>query len=260
MKKLLFGALALFLAACFVSCKDNDNPKYYYSYGTVVEPDAAGGDLRIRKDAGRYLTVEGWTGGLETGDRVIVVYEVKGKLVEGGDNTVKLASIYHVLTKDPVKWSMLADDDEENGKLGNDGLVDISAWFGGEYLNVDFRTYFAHNSSIRHFINLTADDVEFDGETLTVKLRHNAYREVPGNEYILHLGDGMVSFNLVNLFEDMEIDEADYPKIVLEWEQYDGTSTAATTTRTVELGRFTPWEQEQQVERADVLRTEAVVE
>ena len=260
MKKLLFGAIALFIASSFSSCDDKENPKYYYSYGTVVETEAEGGALRIRKDAGRYLTVEGWNGGLEIGDRVIVVYETKGKLVDGGDNTVKLTSIYWVLTKDPVLLSELVDDEEEDTKLGYDGLMDIHPWFGGEYLNVDFRAYFARYSSIRHFINLTANDVDFDGETLTVTLRHNAYGEVPGSHYALHWGDGMVSFNLVNLFDELGIAEADYPEIVLEWEKYDSASSGESSTQTVELGRFKPWEQEQQAEKADVLRTEAGVE
>lgn len=250
--------MALFMMVGFTSCDKDENPDYYYSYGTVVEPEEEGGALRIRKDAGRYLTVEGPTGGLKIGDRVIVVYEVKGKMVEGGDNTVELASIYWVLTKDPLLSSVLSED--ENDALGYDGLVAIEPWFGGEYLNVDFRALFGYNSNTKHFINLVATDDDFDGETLTVTLRHNAYGEIPDSNHTLYWSDGMVSFNLVNLFDELGIEgEADYPEIVLEWEKYDDLSGAETSTQTVELGQFKPWTHEQRAVRADVLRTEAVV-
>ena len=263
MKKLLFGALAVILAAGFTSCKD-DNPTLYYSYGTVM-PRASTqseGALKIRKDAGTFLTVKGWEGGLKESDRVIVTYETVGKLVEDGDNTVKLWSIYHVLTKNPKLWSELAEDEAEDLKLGNDGLLAIDPWFGGEYLNVDFRMVFARNSSKAHFINLVADDVDYDAEdrTLTVHLRHNAYGEIPGSNHSLYWKEGMVSFNLVNLFEEMEIDEADYPKVVLKWEKYKNDSAAETETQTVELGTFVPWKIGKPVKKADVERTALSVE
>jgi hypothetical protein len=261
MKKFLFGAMALFMAAGFVACKDEKDPTYYYSYGTVVEPNGESTALRIRKDAGSYLTVEGWTGGMATGDRVIVVYEVKGELVDGGNNTVKLASIYQVLTKDPLMQSELTEDEEKDEKLGNDGLVEIEPWFGGEYLNVDFRALFANYSNTKHFINLVANDIDFDGETLTVTMRHNAYGELPESNNSLYWNDGMVSFNLVNLFEELGIeDEANYPNIILEWEKFDNISANATSTQTVELGKFKPWTKEVQAVKADVMRTETGIE
>ncbi len=37
-------------------------------------------------------------------------------------------------------------------------------------------------------------------------LRHNAYGEIPGTGHALYPGEGMVSFNLVNLFDELGID------------------------------------------------------
>lgn len=258
MKKLLFGAIALFLAAGFVSCKDDD-PTYYYSYGTVVTPDPGNGDMRIRKDAGAYLFVEGWTGGLRVGDRVLVVYEVKGKLNSGGDNTVKLRSIYWILTKDPLLRSELTVAD--NLALGNDGLLSVYPWLGGEYLNVYFSMYFSYYTPpVTHLINLVADDVDYDGTTITVTLRHNAYGEVPGYSLYFNWFDGMASFNLVNLFADLDIPQASYPNIVLKWEQYMSPTSSYTSTVTKSLGKFVPWGGEVPAAKADIGRTTVSVE
>ena len=242
------------LTASFTSCNDDDTD-LYRSYGTALER-TSGENLKIRKDAGAYLTVDGRTGGLEKGDRVIVTYEVVGKFTEGGDNTVKLWDIYEILTKDVRLKSVLDEDEAEDAKLGNDGLVDLHAWYGGEYLNIKFRMMFDRARLQPHFFNLVADDVDFDGTTMTVTLRHNAYGDTPESGRNLRYVDGIVSFRLVDLFKELEIAEADYPKVTLKWEQYKSTNSNATETKTVELAKFKPWTVEETAEKSDITRIE----
>lgn len=260
MKKILLGAFAALVAVGFTSCKDDDT-KVYYSYGTVQEK-VSGEDLKIRKDAGAYLTVKGTTAGLKTGDRVIVSYEVVGKFTEGGDNTVKLWSYpYEILTKDIRLKSVIDGDEAEDTKLGNDGFVDMAAWYGGEYLNLDFRMLFGRGQSKPHFINLVADDA-YEGNTMTVVLRHNAEGAVPGGSHVLYPVDGIVSFRLVDLFAELEIAEADYPEhINVKWEKYENSGDPETVTQTIPLGKFKPWTVGgKEPKKADIVRTSAEVE
>lgn len=255
MRKIFLVAMAALTAFSFTSCSDDD-PTLRWSYGTVQEK-VSGENLKIRKDAGAYLTVDGPTGSLKEGDRVIVTYEVLGDFTEGGNNTVKLWHIYNVLTKDVRLQSELGLDEAEEVKLGNDGIVDLAAWYGGEYLNIEFTMLFGVGQTRPHFINLVADDVEFDGETMTVTLRHNAYGDVPESTHRLRYVDGLVSFRLSDLFDGLEIAEADYPKVTLKWEKYKSMSSNETETKTLELKKFEPWKMEQAAEKADADRVDA---
>lgn len=262
MKNYSFWAIALMLAVALTSCT-SDNRKFYFSYGTVVPRDQAIEDnaLRIRRDAGSFLIVRGWTSNLRTNDRIIAVFEPVGNLDREGDNVVRLRRISWILTKDPVLESAIADDETENTRLGNDGFVAIDPWFGGLYLNVNFRMLFARNSMRSHLLNIVADDVEFDGNTITLTLRHNAFGRVPGSGFALQARNGIVSFNLVNLFDGLGITNPDdYPNIVLKWEQFTNVSRNETETMTRELGKFVPWTVERDPGESDTERTELDIE
>lgn len=264
MKKILFGAIALLTGIGFMSCNNNDDRQLFYSYGTVMERDQAieNGALRIRKDAGSFLIVNGWTGNLRTNDRVVVLFEVIGDLVEGGDNNIRLwTRPFWILTKNPLLWSVLEDNPTQDDNVGNDGFVAVDPWFGGLYLNVNFRMLFARNSFRPHLLNLVADDVDFDGQTITLTLRHNAFGRVPGSGFALQARNGIVSFNLVNLFSALDIDDPDdYPSIVLQWEEFTNTGRNETETKTMSLGKFVPWTVERNPGSSDGERTEVDIE
>lgn len=267
MKKFLSLGLALmFTGAALTSC-NNDDPDLYYSYGTVM-PQESGKPLQIRKDAGAYLTFDNNNNyGLTAGQRLIITYEVVGSLNEGGDNTIVPWSSYSILTKDPVLGSTLTDNAEEETKLGSDAMLDIDPWLGGEYLNIDFLSYFGAYSYHKHFINLVADDAAFEADPTNLKLtlRYNAYGDVPNNGRPLVFYDGVVSFNLVDLYEELGIETdqsgkyVNSPKITLEWEEYKG-NTANTEVKTQVMGQFQPWTVELPATASSTVGTNAQIE
>lgn len=264
MKKILLWASALLIGTGFMSCTKSNDTQLFYSYGTVMERDASidGGALRIRKDGGNFLNVRGWTSNLQTSDRVVVLYEIIGERVENGDNNIRLwTRPFWILTKNPLLWSNLEDNAADNAALGNDGFVAVDPWFGGLYLNVNFRMLFARNSPRAHLLNIVADDVAFDGQTITLTLRHNARGHVPGGGFPLRARNGIVSFNLVNLFTGLGIENySEYPNIVLEWEEFINASRNETETKTMNLGKFTPWTVDRNPGSEDADRTEVDIE
>ena len=90
---------------------------------------------------------------------------------------VRLYGLDDVLTKVPVKQSFIHENEGvRQDSIGNDPINVQEAWFGGRYLNVEFRIPVKDGSKEKHFINLVQDDVVAHHDTVYVTLRHNASR------------------------------------------------------------------------------------
>ncbi|MDL2319963.1 hypothetical protein LJC45_02385 [Alistipes sp. OttesenSCG-928-B03] len=265
MKKFFLWALVALVSVGFVAC-DNDDDDYprYYSYVTVEKHENR--ELTFRKDGGGRLYVDETyadVGRLVEGDRLIVYYDtddlVKAEsATESASYEIDLYGGRMVLTKNPVLESKM--DDEKEQEIGDDPIFVRGAWYGGEYLNIRFATYYMPYGK-SHFINLVAEDVEYDGTELIVNLRHNGYDELPGpgSSTLLSVGHSIVSFNLVNMLDEMGEDE--FPaKIKLVWKEYKNNSSSETEIKTKELGKFVPWSVEEKATKADYDTDEIVWE
>ncbi|WP_176554874.1 NigD-like C-terminal domain-containing protein [Butyricimonas sp. Marseille-P3923] len=210
--------LSLFIAV-FAACDDDD--EYYYvgggsswiSYGNLEKIDnGTRSKYAIRRDDGsRLIVTEGYginSSDAEEGLRVFANYSILGSErdgtgLEGRMNYyIRLYRITDVLTKDPVKLSFIKENEEvRQDSIGNDPINVSEAWFGGKYLNVEFRIPVKSGSSTKHFINLVEDDVVAHNDTVYVTLRHNAYGEAPkdGDRANHVWSRGMVSFDLTSI-------------------------------------------------------------
>ena len=143
---------------------------------------------------------------------------------------IRLYGVDDVLTKVPVKQSFINEDEEvRQDSIGNDPINVREAWFGGRYLNVEFRIPVKDGSKEKHFINLVQDDVGTHNDTVYVTLRHNAYGEKPdtGNDRGNYSwGRGRVSFDLTSIVPE---GQTSVP-VKLLWTEY-GKNTSETVNR-----------------------------
>lgn len=247
MNRIFRLGLLLALVMTAVSCNDNKNDdKLFYSYVTVQAP-TSGSELTLRRDAGAFLFVKSSLvniSGLREGDRLIVYYRIRGNAISGTqDYNVTLHRYYMVLTKDPILQSFLDANPGEDESLGNNATRVNDVWFGGRYLNINLSVYRNLNSSVSHLINLVADDVNFDGTTMTVYLRHNAYSDLPTIVGQTFFRSSLVSFDFVNLLDELELTTS--PTFTLVWYEYDGTHwDQPLVQKQLVLGTFTPWTQD----------------
>ena len=232
----IVGLLSLLTLPTFIAC-DDDDFTYYTDMATVENED---GRLILQSDNCGELIPEN-PGLLASFDadnenqRIIAAFNFIDK-----DNRsnygVELYDIYRVLTKDV--YQMPADDETKNDSIGNDPINVSEAWFGGNYLNMEFYIPVKGNSSTAHFINLVVDDVApATNDTVYVTLRHNAYDDKPGEGRVP--GDyrwawGNVSFDLASLLPE----GATSVPVKLTWTGYKGGNFGETEVHT-ESGVFT---------------------
>ncbi|MFQ8806879.1 MAG: hypothetical protein ACLR8Y_19705 [Alistipes indistinctus] len=95
--------------------------------------------------------------------------------------------------------------------LGNDPIDVEDAWFGGNYLNVNFFV-FRFDPSLAHFINLLVDEQNSTADNVVVILKHNAYGD-PATS----LAFGRVSFDISGLVPAGQKSV----KITLKWTNYN---------------------------------------
>lgn len=174
--------------------------------------------------------------GAEEDLRVYVNYSIVGSErdetgLEGNMNYyIRLYGFDDVLTKVPVKQSFINEDKEvRQDSIGNDPINVREAWFGGRYLNVEFRIPVKDGSKEKHFINLVQGDVVAHNDTVYVTLRHNAYGERPdtGNDQGNYSwGRGRVSFDLTSIVPE---GQTSVP-VKLLWTEY-GKNTSETVNR-----------------------------
>ena len=150
----LFALLIAALSVALVSCnKDGSSDNFYVSYGVIVGTQDA---YTIKTDGGNTLTViENMVPSFPVVDgmRVRVNYTIEKQTANGFE--VRLNAIEKILSKDPVYSTKLTP--EELTALGNDPIDVEDAWFGGNYLNVNFFV-FRFDPSLAHFINLLVDE------------------------------------------------------------------------------------------------------
>jgi hypothetical protein len=246
--------LSLFVAV-FAACDDDD--EYYYvgggsswiSYGNLEKIDnGTRSKFAIRRDDGSRLIVsEGVainSSEAEEGLRVFANYSILGSErdetgLEGNMNYyIRLYRATEVLTKDPVKLSFIKENEEvRQDSIGDDPINVSEAWFGGKYLNVEFRIPVKSGSSTKHFINLVEDDVVVHHDTVYVTLRHNAYGEAP-KEGDRGTGShvwsrGRVSFDLTSIVPE---GQKSVP-VKLIWTEYKKDSSETVTRE--DSGTFT---------------------
>ncbi|MDR2473325.1 MAG: hypothetical protein LBD53_07195 [Tannerella sp.] len=217
-KSILKSSLALFGACLLFSCFD-DNRNIHASYG-VIQDASSKNYYQILTDKGNTLIVtESYTSqSIENGKRVFANFEVKSdkdsrkKIYE-----VKVNGFYQLLSKPVVNESyVLANEEVRRDSIGNDPFIDVYAWFGGDYININFEAFFKNYSSVKHLINLVYDDTRSTSDTLYLSLKHNAYGETANNNMYLHSGIGRCSFLLSNLLAA----DIKYKPVKLTWLEY----------------------------------------
>ena len=202
MKRNVFNLfIALLSFSVFFSClKDNDD--VYVAYGVIRNVNSVN-NYEILTDNGNTLVVtQSHTNmTIEDEKRVLVNFEVLSdkeknrKLYE-----VSVNGFYNLLSKPVVNESFILQNEEfRRDSIGNDPFIQIHAGFGGNYINIDFEVLHLQYSDVKHMINLVYDDTRADVDTIFLALRHNAYKEVPGNNLHLQKGFGRSSFKISDL-------------------------------------------------------------
>jgi hypothetical protein len=219
-RKILNLCFGLLSAILFFSCMD-DGPDIYVSYG-VIRNAASDKDYEILTDKGNTLAVtKSYTSqSIENGKRVLVNFEVlsdkdKGKKVY----EVQVNGFYNLLSKPLVNESFILQNEEvRRDSIGNDPFIQTAAWFGGDYVNIDFEIFHSQNVEKKHLINLIYDDLRADADTVYLTLRHNAYGEVVGaaTGSYLYRGWGRCSFKISDLLPEGVTSKP----VKLMWTQY----------------------------------------
>jgi hypothetical protein len=222
--KRFFLNLCFCLVAAFVflSCND-DVDEYYVSYG-VIQNTTSANNYEILTDKGNILKVtESHTiYKIEDGKRILANYNILSENNSGNkEYVVKVNGFYNLLSKPVVEESFIKEKEEARlDSIGNDPFVEIHPWFGGDYINIDFLIYYQEFSNTKHMINLIYDDIHSTRDTLYVKLRHNAYKELPSNGYSYFKGYGRSSFKLADLLPE----GVNSLTVKLTWNEYENYS------------------------------------
>lgn len=220
-------SLALGLLSCFVffSCLDDDDDGYYVSYGVVRNMNSTS-DYEIYTDKGNTLVVtKSQATGFELEDdkRVLVYFDILSE--ENANKNVyeiRVNYFFNLLSKPIVNESFILQNEEaRRDSIGDDPFSRISAWFGGDFINIDFEVWHAQNSDVKHMINLVYDDTRADADTVYLRLYHNAFGEVPKDNIIhnLYQGIGKSSFKVSDLLPE----NVSSKPFRLSWTQYDSS-------------------------------------
>lgn len=242
---MLLGILSLGLGACSTDSGKGLDTRYRNFLGKVEARDGdIGNGFDIRLDDGTWLEIDNSQSvtGIKDGDRVVFTYTLVGEAdpVDGNKRFIAVLNHYYkVLGKEPVLQSFIDEDyQHRQDSIGNDPIRVDDAWFGGEYLNIWFSVARRRSTNELHFINLVADNVEWDGEVLDVYLRHNGYEDVPsaGSGSFVY-GQSLVSFDLTGLIPEGQSGVG----IRLHWTAYRGTDWSEVRELSEDLGRFIPY-------------------
>lgn len=196
-------ALGLLSGFLFFSCLDDDDDDLYVSYGVVQNMNSAN-DYEIYTDKGNTLVVtkSSTSTTVENNQRVYVYYDIlSDKNSNKNVYEIHVNGFFNLLTKPVVHESFILQDEEaRRDSIGNDPFNQIYAWFGGDYINIDFEVWHMQNSDKKHMINLVYDDTRLNADTVYLTLYHNAYGELPGyNNMSLYQGIGKSSFKVSDL-------------------------------------------------------------
>lgn len=218
-RNVLSVCLGLLSAFLFFSCNDDDKD-IYVSYG-VIQNLTSANEYEVLTDYGNTLVVtkSHTNQTLENDKRVLVNYEILSDKDQSKQvYEVRVNGFYSLLSKPMLHESFIQEDEEaRRDSIGNDPFNRIKAWFGGEFINIDFEVYYAPHSSKKHMINLVYDDTRASADTVYLTLYHNAYGEVPGKGWSLVSGVGRSSFKITDILSDATVDVP----VKLTWWQYE---------------------------------------
>ena len=196
--KLGLGVLSVLL---FFSCLD-EGKDIHVSYGVIQNVNSEN-NYEIQTDNGNTLIVtKSFTGQkVEDDKRVYVNFEIlSDKDKNKNVYEIQVNGFYNLLSKPLVSESFILQNEEfRRDSIGNDPFSEISARFGGEYININFELYYKEGSDTKHMINLVYDDTHTNTDTLYLRLYHNAFGEVPGKGYYLFKGHGRSSFKISDI-------------------------------------------------------------
>jgi hypothetical protein len=220
MKKYIINNSFILLLAIIsgFACRD-EKEETYVSYG-VIQNAVSSTDYQILTDKGNTLNVSESYSEQEIvdGKRVLVNFEIKSdKEASKKEYNVKVNGFYTLLSKPLVNESfILADEQTRRDSIGNDAFLGVYAWFGGDYININFEAFFA-NSNTKHLINLVYDDTREASDTLYLTLCQNSYGEIPAyNDMYLYKGTGRCSFRLTDLLPE----GSSSAPVKLSWREY----------------------------------------
>lgn len=221
---LLFLLLVLataVLGAC--SMDGGDQWLHYTDLGTITSVGDEGSSFyfRMRRDDGVELyAVENYAPDYELyeGKRVYCAYEILGSVNESSVDKayyIRVLGFDNIISKPLVRESfILEDEDHRRDSIGNDLIRVYQAWFGGDYINIQFQYLRAENSKAKHLVSLVWDDTADDG-IVHLYLRHNAYGETYPN-YVMESATGFASFPMLETVgEDMPEIEV---RLYYQWE------------------------------------------
>lgn len=272
---IIFFALfsGIFLASCGM-VGDAAGPEFWRltDLGEVAYVDEVTGYFEIIRDKdGAILQVEqnaepGYD--IYKGKRVYFYYSVIEEVtrnknlnlrsdVSGGRSVyrVKLDAFLPLLSKPIVTESFILENEEfRRDSIGRDGIYINKAWIYDDWLNIEFIYLRRQYSDYPHLVTLVWDDVPngegqdhsdinifkadvapVTGETLKLKLYHNAMGEVPGP----------TTTDLVTVLELASFRIADIARgtgpfdIKLSYDWYD-TATFELKDYTIDLKNYTP--------------------
>jgi hypothetical protein len=201
------------------SCNDEDEDKNYASYG-VIKNAVSERNYEILTDKGNTLVVTHSRSTKEIANdmRVLVNFNLKSdKECSQKVYEVEVNGFYNLLSK-PLVWESFILENEEfrRDSIGNDPFNYVYAWFGGDYINIDFEAYFDKFSNEKHLINLVYDDTKASADTIYLSFYQNAFDKESRYGHQYERGWGRCSFKLSDL---LPADTNSKP-VKLTWREY----------------------------------------
>jgi hypothetical protein len=206
MKKIIFYlGFGIVTAFSFSSCNDNDDNNAFVSYG-VIQNVVSEKNYEILTDKGNTLVVkESHTRHeIVDGKRIIANFDLlSDKESNKKVYEVKVNGFYDLLSKPTLRESFVLEDEQvRRDSIGDDPFRSIYAWFGGDYINIDFEIYYSRYSNQPHLINLVYDDTQASSDTLYLNLFQNAYEKEVRYMDGYERGLGRCSFKLSDLLPE----------------------------------------------------------
>jgi hypothetical protein len=219
MKRIVFYlGLSVMVTFSMSSCFDNkDDSKV--SYG-VIKNVVSDKNYEILTDKGNTLVVTAShsTQEIINDKRVLANYDVKSdKESSKHIYEVEVNGFYNLLSKPLVSESFILQNEEfRRDSIGNDPYSSVYAWFGGDYINIDFEIYFDRHSNVKHLINLVYDDTKTTADTIYLSLYQNAYDKEPRYGSNWQRGLGRSSFKIADLLPE----GVNSMPVKLSWREY----------------------------------------
>lgn len=202
MKKLNLIAATMILALTpfLQSCLKNDGPNYSdLTIATLKSTDAD--SYYFGLDSGRKMypgddsAIRNYP--IVDGKRVFVWFHQLEEQVPGYDYNIQVVQMDSILTKGIIPLTEATAD-----SIGDNKININYHWIAQGYLTMEFQYYGTRNPNKKHMLNLVHNEdtklVDEEGY-INLEFRHNAFEDNGGR-----LGEGIVSFNLDKIAEEMK--------------------------------------------------------